>query len=79
MTLHINNPELEAQLEKFAEATGDKSKTLEQQASELLVSALRERNSKLQNLREKLAVGEAQLDEGEGTDGEVFFKELLCK
>lgn len=32
---------------------------------------------KLETLRAKLAVGEAQLNRGEGVDGEAFFAELL--
>jgi hypothetical protein len=32
---------------------------------------------KLERLRGKLAVGEGQLDRGEGEDGESFFAELL--
>lgn len=32
---------------------------------------------KLEMLRAKLAVGEAQLNRGEGVDGEAFFAELL--
>ena len=35
------------------------------------------RQIKLEQLRAKLAVGEAQLDRGEGEHGEVFFAELL--
>ena len=34
---------------------------------------------KLERLRAKLAVGEDQLDRGEGVDGETFFAELLNK
>jgi len=32
---------------------------------------------KLERLRTHLAEGEAQLDRGEGTDGESFFEEIL--
>ncbi len=32
---------------------------------------------KLERLRARLAVGETQLDRGEGIDGETFFAELL--
>ena len=32
---------------------------------------------KLETLQAKLAVGEAQLNRGEGVDGEAFFAELL--
>jgi len=32
---------------------------------------------KLERLRAHLAEGEAQLDRGEGTDGETFFEEIL--
>jgi len=32
---------------------------------------------KLEQLRAHLAEGEAQLDRGEGTDGETFFDEVL--
>jgi len=78
VTIHfdINDEEIESQLTKLAE---QQNKTVAEQAGELLANTLRERNAKLQKLREKLAVGEAQLDRGEGTDGESFFKGLLGK
>lgn len=34
-------------------------------------------NSKLDELRRTLAIGERQLDEGQGVDGEEFFSELF--
>ena len=37
---------------------------------------LEEREMKLDALRKKLAIGESQLDQGEGVDGEQFMKEL---
>ena len=48
--------------------------------SEAVRAALRlleEREAKLENLRRILARGEAQLDKGEGIDGETFISELL--
>ena len=48
--------------------------------SEAVRAALRlleEREAKLENLRRILARGEAQLDRGEGIDGETFISELL--
>jgi len=48
--------------------------------SEAVRAALRlleERETKLENLRQILASGEAQLDRGEGIDGEAFMSELL--
>lgn len=74
MHLHIDDQEIESQLTELAE---QQNKSLEQQASELLASAIQHRGKKLQKLRDRLAVGKAQLDRGEGTDGETFFKELL--
>jgi len=38
---------------------------------------LEERESKLDFLKKKLAVGEAQIDAGESVDGEAFMQELL--
>ena len=38
---------------------------------------LEEHEAQLDNLRAALAVGEAQLDNGEGTDGEAFMAELM--
>lgn len=35
------------------------------------------RETKLSVLRQTLAIGEAQLDNGEGTDGETFMNELI--
>lgn len=60
--IHINDKRAENQL---AEMAAQHNKTIEEQASEWLINSLRERETKLQKLREKLAVGEAQLDRGE--------------
>jgi antitoxin ParD1/3/4 len=38
---------------------------------------LEEREIKLEVLRQKLAVGESQLDRGEGVDGETFIQQLM--
>ncbi|MCF6263662.1 MAG: type II toxin-antitoxin system ParD family antitoxin [Xanthomonadales bacterium] len=38
---------------------------------------LEERETKHDILRQTLAVGESQLDNGEGTDGETFMNELI--
>jgi len=38
---------------------------------------LEEQETKLEVLRQKLAVGEAQLDRGEGVDGETFMQQLM--
>lgn len=38
---------------------------------------LEEQEAKLDLLRNKLAVGEAQLDRGEAVDGELFMQELI--
>lgn len=38
---------------------------------------LEEHEAKLELLRKKLSVGEAQLDQGEGVDGEEFMQELI--
>ena len=38
---------------------------------------LEEQEMKLDLLREKLAQGEAQLDQGEGVDGATFMQELI--
>ena len=38
---------------------------------------LEEHEAKLDLLRQKLSVGEAQLDQGEGVDGDSFMKELI--
>ena len=38
---------------------------------------LEEREAKFELLREKLAVGEAQLDRGEGVDGDTFMRKLV--
>jgi len=43
----------------------------------VVMSAKDYQQMKLERLRAKLAVGEAQLDRGEGVDGETFFAELL--
>ena len=43
----------------------------------VIMSAQDYQQMKLERLRAKLAVGEAQLNRGEGVDGEVFFAELL--
>ncbi len=37
---------------------------------------LEEHEAKLDLIRKKLAIGEAQLDQGEGIDGETFMQEL---
>jgi antitoxin ParD1/3/4 len=38
---------------------------------------LEEHEAKLDLLRKKLSVGEAQLDQGEGIDGDAFMQELI--
>ena len=38
---------------------------------------LEEHEAKLDLLKKKLSVGEAQLDQGEGVDGVAFMKELI--
>ena len=38
---------------------------------------LEEHEAKLDLLRQKLSVGEVQLDQGEGVDGDSFMKELI--
>jgi prevent-host-death family protein len=43
----------------------------------VVMSAQEYQQMKLERLRAKLAVGEGQLDRGEGVDGEGFFAELL--
>ncbi len=43
----------------------------------VIMSAQAYRQMKLERLRAKLAIGEGQLDRGEGVDGEIFFAELL--
>ncbi len=43
----------------------------------VVMSAQDYQQMKLERLRARLAVGEAQLDRGEGVDGETFFAELL--
>lgn len=39
----------------------------------VVMSAQAYRQMKLERLRAKLAIGEGQLDRGEGVDGEIFF------
>lgn len=43
----------------------------------VVMSAQEYQQMKLERLQAKLAVGEEQLDRGEGVDGEAFFVELL--
>lgn len=43
----------------------------------VVMSAQEYQQMKLERLRAKLAVGEGQLDRGEGEDGESFFAALL--
>lgn len=38
---------------------------------------LEEHEAKLDLLKKKLSVGEAQLDQGEGVDGDAFMQELI--
>ena len=38
---------------------------------------LEEHEAKLDLIRKKLAIGEAQLDQGEGVDGDAFMQELI--
>ncbi len=38
---------------------------------------LEEHEAKLDLLKKKLSVGEAQLDQGEGADGDAFMQELI--
>ncbi len=45
----------------------------------VVMSAHEYQEMKLGRLRAKLAVGEGQLDRGEGVNGETFFAELLNK
>jgi len=40
---------------------------------------LEEHETKLELIRKKLAVGELQLDQGEGVDGESFMQQLIGK
>ncbi len=42
----------------------------------VVISETEYEEMKLEHLRTILAVGESQLDRGEGTDGKEFFKEL---
>ncbi|HDN95304.1 MAG TPA: prevent-host-death protein, partial [Nitrospirae bacterium] len=42
----------------------------------VIMSAEEYRQIKLERLRARLAMGEIQLDRGEGIDGRTFFKEL---
>ena len=42
----------------------------------MILSEVEYEKMKLEHLRAMLAVGEAQLDRGEGIDGEEFFEEL---
>ena len=41
------------------------------------LSLLEEQEAKLDLLRQKLATGEAQLDQGKGVDGATFINELM--
>ena len=41
------------------------------------LSLLEEQETKLDLLRQRLATGEAQLDQGEGVDGATFMNELI--
>lgn len=43
----------------------------------VIMSAQEYQQMKLEKLRAKLAIGEKQLDRGEGVEGEAFFAELL--
>lgn len=43
----------------------------------VIMSAQEYQQMKLERLRAKLAIGEKQLDKGEGVEGEAFFAELL--
>ncbi|HMN15735.1 MAG TPA: type II toxin-antitoxin system Phd/YefM family antitoxin [Bellilinea sp.] len=43
----------------------------------VIMSAQEYQQMKLERLRAKLAMGEKQLDKGEGVEGEAFFAELL--
>ncbi|HRN82751.1 MULTISPECIES: type II toxin-antitoxin system Phd/YefM family antitoxin [Nitrosomonas] len=43
----------------------------------VIMSVQEYQQMKLERLRAKLAAGEAQLDRGEGVEGETFFAELL--
>jgi prevent-host-death family protein len=45
----------------------------------VVMSAHEYQEMKLERLRARLAVGEGQLDRGEGVNGETFFAELLNK
>ena len=38
---------------------------------------LEEQETKLDVLRETLAIGEAQLDQGQGVDGDAFMKDMI--
>lgn len=42
----------------------------------VIMSSEEYKQIKLERLRARLAIGELQLDRGEGTDGRTFFKEL---
>lgn len=74
------NISLTPQLEAMVKQKVDSG--LYSSASEVIREALRlldkqEYDLKLNRLRTHLAEGEIQLDKGEGSDGEVFFKALL--
>ncbi len=43
----------------------------------VIISTREYQQTKLERLRAKLAIGEEQLDRGEGVNGEAFFAELL--
>ena len=65
----------------YAQFIDEKLKTGRfQSASEAVragLSLLEEQETKLDLLRQKLATGEAQLDQGEGVDGATFMNELM--
>jgi len=65
----------------YAQFIDEKLKTGRfQSASEAVragLSLLEEQETKLDLLRQKLATGEAQLDQGDGVDGTTFMNELM--
>lgn len=67
--------------EHYSKFVDDRIKTGRFQSTSEAVRAglnlLEEQESKLDILRNTLAVGEAQLDQGQGVDGQTFMEELI--
>ena len=71
-------PETERQIEDHMRAGGYLSPDdVVRAALELLEQENREQEADLDELRQMIAIGVAQLDRGEGVDGERAFDELL--